>query len=471
MVPLQGELSTFGFADLLQWMELNRRSGRLTVVRGNDRRVVDWKEGEIVYVSGSLPRDRLAAFLHRGKALSAATLHGLLARNFTTDTNLTRLILEGGHDTLPQLSRRVEELARRLLFEVFEWPDGRFEYDPESHVERILRIRLKLPAQALAFQAVKALDEARRRRKSPERAGGADSPDGAADSDPQFWDLVERAGLSLDPKEGRRREEDHREFTQRLRDRLARFNTLRPVHEDTAALLKKLATRDRLEPAAVAPIAAIDPSLTLDLLVLANSLVVERRNSVLTAQDALERLGPSATAALVERLSAPDFPPVPAGNAGEAAIRRASLAAAIAARRLAPGFDTPPDRAYTLGLLHAVPYAELIAVAEEMELPAGPFRSALVEAHRPLVGRLRAEAWSLPADLEAVLSDAGGDAPPAVALVHAARATLPDCALGPLPASRSSRRASRATAAEINRLFKALGFPPAGVKAPPAHVH
>ncbi len=235
-------------------------------------------------------------------------------------------------------------------------------------------------------------------------------------------------------------------------------------------LLSKLAARDRLGPASVVPIAAIDPSLTLDLLILANSLVVERRNSVLTAPDALERLGPAATAALVERLSAPDFPRVPAGDAGEAAIRRASLAAAIAARRLAAKFGMPADRAYTLGLLHAIPYADLIAVAQEMELPPEPFRAALLEAHRPLVGRLRAESWSLSADLEAVLCGAGGESP-AVALVNAARATLPDCALGPLPAATGSRRATRAAVTELNRLFEALGLPPASVNAPRAQVH
>jgi hypothetical protein len=470
MLPLQGDLATFGFADLLQWMDLNRRSGRLTLTRGGDRRVVDWLDGEIVYVSGCLPRDRLAAALHRGKALSASTLHALLARNFTSDTNLTRLILEMGHDTHRDLSRRVEELARRLLFEVFGWPDGRFEYHPNSPVEKILRIRLKLPAQALAFQAVKALDEAQRGRKPGEDAPHADSVAGAPDGDPLFWDVVERSGLALDPKEGRRREREHNEFTRRLRKRLARFNMLRPVHEDTAGLLRKVAARGRLDPASLAPAAAVDPALTLDLLILANSLVVERRNSLLTATEALERLGPTATGALVERLSAADFPPVPAGDRAEAQIRRASLAAAIGARRLARKHRVPPDRAYSLGLLHAIPYADLVAVAEEMELAPGPFRSALLEAHRPLVARLRSEAWSLPSDLEAVLGGTAGDSP-AVAVVHAARATLPDCALGPLVAAGGSPRVTRAAASELNRLFETLGLPPASGKAPPPPVH
>ncbi|HEX9149312.1 MAG TPA: DUF4388 domain-containing protein, partial [Thermoanaerobaculia bacterium] len=93
--PFQGRLSTVGFADLLQWMELNRRSGRLIVMRGRDRRVIDWKDGEIAYVSGSDPRNRFGVFLNRTRALPRATLHSLLARTFTSGTNLTRLILDG----------------------------------------------------------------------------------------------------------------------------------------------------------------------------------------------------------------------------------------------------------------------------------------------------------------------------------------------------------------------------------------
>jgi hypothetical protein len=174
---------------------------------------------------------------------------------------------------------------------------------------------------------------------------------------------------------------------------------------------------------------------------------------------------------LAERLAASDFPGAQPEDRAVAAVRRASIAAAVAASHLAPEFGIPSDRAYALGLLHTVPYADLLAVVEEMELAPGPFRAALIETHRPLVGRLRAEGWSLPSDLEAVLTDGGTNPRPAAALVRAARATLPDCAIGHLPAASSSGRGAGAIAIEVNRLFEFLGLPSAAVRPAPPRAH
>jgi HD-like signal output (HDOD) protein len=461
IAPLQGQLSTVGFADLLQWMELNRRSGRLVVMRGRDRRVIAWKDGEIAYVSGSNPRDRFGVFLHRTRALPRATIHALLARNFTSGTNLTRLILEGKYDTLTGLSRRAEEHARRLLFEVFEWRNAVFRYDPSRPVEKILRIRLRLRPQALAFQAVKSIDDARRQRRSSTPSGFRGVLFERDELDRRFWDVVERSGDPLESAaDGRRRFAELTGFADRLRRRLGRIEALRPIYEDSSALLREILKRRPIEVTAIEPIAALDPFLTLDLLVLANSLIVNRRRSAATAREALQRLGPHAVTTLVERLAASEFPRVQEEDRAGIAVRRASIAAAVAASRRAAEFDVPPDRAYALGLLHTVPYADLLAVVEQMGLSPGRFRAALLEIHRPLVGRLRAEGWSLPVDLEAVMTDDGTDSRPAAALIRAARVTLPDCALGPLARAEVSAREARAAAIEANRLFEFLSLPP-----------
>ncbi|HEY6064883.1 MAG TPA: DUF4388 domain-containing protein [Thermoanaerobaculia bacterium] len=459
--PLQGHLSTVGFADLIQWLELNRKSGRLSIVRGRDRRLVDWKDGEIVYVSGSHPRERLAVFLHRTKALPPETIHSLLAQNFTSGTNLTRLILEGRHATVTGLSRRVEELARKLLYEIFEWRDAVFRYDPTFRVEKILRIRLRLKPQVVAFQAVKNIDDARRRRRTQAPTSFREALFEKEEIDRRYWDVVERSGDSLEPGNGRRLFQELADFTDRLRRRIGHIQVLRPLHEDSVALLRELLKRQPVEHSGVAQVAALDPFLTLDLLVLANSLIVNRRRSVATAGEALELLGAGPVATLLDRLTSSDFPRVSAGDRATTAVRRASIAAAVAAERRAAEFGIPADRAYALGLLHTLPYADLLGVVQEMGMAPGRFRAALIEVHRPLVGRLRAEGWSLPLDLEAVLTDEGTDDSPAAALIRTARATLPDCALGPLHGPTVPARDARATVVEVNRLFEFLSLPPA----------
>jgi hypothetical protein len=427
-----GRLEVFGFADLLQWMELNRRSGRIVVTRGRDRRTLDWREGQIVYVSGSLPRHRLGVHLLRSGALPAATLYELLAKNFTTQENLSRLILEGGHDSLDGLSLRVEELARRLLFELFEWEKAHFEYDPGYHVQPILRIGLSLRGQALAFQGAKKLDDSHRWKQRKEKPEEADEelPFDPAMAAVRCWEVFERVGTPVDPEEGRRLHEVFLEFTHGVRRRAHAPLAMHPVYEDTSELLLELLRKTPFDPSGVISVAALDPYLTLDLLVLANALSVDRENAVGTVPHALERLGGKAVCVLIDRLSAPDFPRVDETEAAARVLRRASVAAAVAAGRFAERFGIGRERGHTLGLLHALIYTDLFEVLRGMEFPAGAFRAQAIEAYRQPLAESRAEAWGLPLDFEAVLGDDGEDTSGAAALVRAARAALPACAIG-----------------------------------------
>jgi len=464
---MRGRLEVFSFADLLQWMELDRRTGRLTLTSGRDKRSIDWREGEIVYVSGSLPRHRLGVHLLRSGALPAATLYDLLARNFTSNVNLTRLILEAGYDTHDGLSLRVEELARRLVFEMFSWVEAEFEYDPNFRVQPILRIGLTLRGQALAFQGVKNFDDTERRkprRKRGEEVESWDSPFDPRETEERFWDLLERTEPTVVPEEARSLSRIFREFVENVRSIAERNVSMRPIFEDTATLLSELLRKGLIDAAAIVPIAALDPWLTLDLLVLANALSVDRDNAVGTVPDAVERIGSRALTVLADRLTAADFRRIPESDGAARALRRASVAAAVAAGHYAARYGTTRERAYTLGLLHTVCYAELFEIFRELSFPAGPFRAAALESYRTTLAVRLAETWSLPPDFQCVISDDGNDTSEAASLVRTARASVPTCAIGALGHEPVDPFMTDEIADEVNLVFQFLGLPPVETK-------
>ncbi len=458
---LRGHLEVFGFADLLQWMELNRRSGRLTVTRGSDRRALDWRDGEIVYVSGSLPRHRLGIHLLRTGALPAPILHELLAKSFTGGGNLSRLILDGGHDTHDGLSLRVEELARRLLFEMFDWREASFEYDPDYAVERILRIGLSMRGQALALQGAKSIDDQRRDvhdRRRTKASDPSDFPFARRDVSERYWDLMEDIARPIAPDEGRRLFRVFHEFARRVRELASARVMMRPVYADTATMLAELARQAPFDATAVVSVAALDPDLTLDLLVLANALTADREHAVGTVPEAVDRLGPGPTRALIERLSSPDL--VHESNRVARALRRASVAAAIAAGRYAERFGIGRERGYTLGLLHGICYSEMLEVLGTTDFTAGPFRVAALEGYRPILGARRAEAWGLPLDFQAVVSDDGADPSASSTLVRTARSVVPACALGQLGSETGDPLLAEEILAEVQLVFEFLGLGP-----------
>jgi hypothetical protein len=460
---LRGRLEVFGLADLLQWMELNRRSGRLSISRGADRRVLDWRHGEIVYVSGSLPRHRLGVHLLRSGALPAPTLYELLARSFTGGGTLSRLILDGGHDTYDGLSLRVEELARRLLFEMFSWKEAQFDYEPAFEVEYILRIGLALRGQSLALQGAKTADDRKRQTRETWRSEEPDPrgfPFARRDVSERFWDLMAEIGKPVAPEEGRRYFRAFHDFARRVRGLAGARVVMRPVYGDTAAMLAELLRQSPFDPAGVVPVAALDPDLTIDLLILANSLTADREHAVGTVPEAVERLGSGPVRVLVERLASPDSGEIHESGRVARALRRASVAAAIASGRYAERFGIGRERGYTLGLLHGIGYGEILAVLSETEFAAGPFRVAALEAYRPILGARKAEAWGLPLDFQAVLTDDGADPSAAATLVRTARSVVPACALGQLGRETGDPLLAEEILAEVHLVFEFLGLGP-----------
>ncbi|MBK9064240.1 MAG: DUF4388 domain-containing protein [Acidobacteria bacterium] len=434
---LSGNLDTFSLADLLQWLEINALSGRVTVWRGEVVRTIDLKGGAIVFVSSSLPNERLGVFLTRRKVLTEPVVFELLAESFATGRNLTRLILERNLLPREKLAEAVEGLAMKVLLDLFHWAGASFEFDPLFKIEDLIRIHLSLRGQVLAFHGAKSVDDS---RVNVGTAAGSDETGARWEREfkaeslaAMFWEILEGLpGETPSPAQLKESYQGFTSFANRVHKRLREPSRLFPVYDDTAVMLKS-ALDEGGDPERIVQVAALDPFLTIDLLYLANALRTESTELVRTCREAAGVLGNAALRRFVGLLADPSTPKVPSEEKMERVIRRAALSTAVAASHLAEGTDIPREEAYTLGLLEPLGSYELLKLLISVPFPPGPIRIGALSRFRAAAGRVLARKLNLPQAVEDVLGSSGRVAsrsPAAEQLIFLAKQIAPSEQIG-----------------------------------------
>ena len=408
---LSGTLDTFSLADLLQWLEINRLSGRLTISRGEDRRVIDLKRGAIVFVSSVKPEERLGTFLVAQGVLPEPAVYELLADSFVTGRSLTRLVFETGLLSRDALASAVEDLALKVLLDLFHWRGARFVYDPSVQTEDILRIQLSLRGQALALEGARSVDHTARRRT--DEAGEEDaasplegelSPRAVAHA---FFSVVEGLDQESPPASvWHERFEIFGRFSEKVAAALRHPFRPLPVFDDTAERCRA-ALEAGTETEEAFRLAATDPFLAMDLLFLGNSLRTPSTGLLSTVDAAVGALGAGALRRYLDLLTAADAPAVSSRERLERALRGAAVSTAVAASHLAPSLGEDPGQAWALGLLEPVGGYELLKLLLTEDFEPGPFRAASLACYRAASGRALARKLNLPTPFADVLGAEG----------------------------------------------------------------
>lgn len=408
---LSGTLDTFSLADLLQWLEMNRLTGRVTVLRGEDRRTLDVRDGAIVFVSSLDPEERLGAYLSSRGLLPEAAVYELLADSFVTGRSLTRLILDCGLLSREELAVTVEQLALRVLLDLFHWKGASFDFDPSVRTEDLLRIQLSLRGQILALEGARAVDDSAREAagSGPDTAPGVPS---ASDFSPQgialsFFSVVEGLGLDQPPPGAwRERFLVFGRFSEKVAAALRRPFRPFPVFADTAERARA-ALAAGAEGEEIVRLAATDPFLTLDLLFLGNALRSPASGLLSTVDDAAATIGPGALRRYLELLCADSAPTASSRDRLERTLRRAAVSTAVAASRLAPATGEDPGVAWTLALVEPLGGYELLKLLLAEDFEPGPFRAASLASYRAACGRALARKVNLPEAFAGVLGSDG----------------------------------------------------------------
>ena len=156
-LALQGDLSLVQFADVLTFVSMVRRSGKLVLLHEELERTIFWNRGEIVFATSNSPEHSLGQFLLRnGKITEDQYLES--RERLTGDTRHGKLLVQMGAISPKDLWWGVKNQVLEIVYSLFAWEHGEFAFF-ESDEQLQERILLSLNTSAIIMEGIRRLDE------------------------------------------------------------------------------------------------------------------------------------------------------------------------------------------------------------------------------------------------------------------------------------------------------------------------
>lgn len=132
-MALKGNLRDFSITQLLNLINLARKTGMLRI-RGNDAEaMLYFREGRLAFAALSHEPNDLASILYREKKLSASQYKAIRARaGKTTDKSLGLLLVNAGYLSQEEILQSVQAAYVDVVKRLFAWAEGLFEFDSKA---------------------------------------------------------------------------------------------------------------------------------------------------------------------------------------------------------------------------------------------------------------------------------------------------------------------------------------------------
>jgi hypothetical protein len=159
-MALKGNLRDFTVTQLLNLINLARKTGTLIIEGPNETARVAFREGKLSFAQYGEEETGLAAILHRNKKISQSQFGILRERTAQmTDKELGLLLINAGYlnqdDILNSLQTYFTDVVRRL----FTWVEGFFRFEFEPNFPGDGKITVKIDLENLIIEGSRQLRE------------------------------------------------------------------------------------------------------------------------------------------------------------------------------------------------------------------------------------------------------------------------------------------------------------------------
>jgi hypothetical protein len=157
---LSGDISVISVAEVLQLLELQRKTGTLLVAtRGGEvSLLLDLGAVGLARSRGLRDEFLLGRYLLEAGVLTRETLESVVKNN-TSQRPLGERLMELGLATEAQIRSALERQTSELVYELVRWKTGRFAFEVGVPDEAALQLALRIPVTALVMEGFRRVDE------------------------------------------------------------------------------------------------------------------------------------------------------------------------------------------------------------------------------------------------------------------------------------------------------------------------
>ncbi len=162
-MALEGTIRDFGLPDIFQLIGLQRKTGLLTLTNEKDDEsvTVTFENGMVVMADSSARRleDRLGNVLvKQGKTTSARLDEALVVQRQTLQ-RLGHILASGSAITTKDLRDALQVQISQIVFRVFRWRDGRYQFKPAEAVDYDRENFVPMSTDFILMEGIRMVDE------------------------------------------------------------------------------------------------------------------------------------------------------------------------------------------------------------------------------------------------------------------------------------------------------------------------
>jgi hypothetical protein len=158
-MSLNGNLRDFTFAQLLNLINLARKTGTLYIEAPGQFASISFRDGQLAYAQIGREPSSLSNILFQAKKITAVQ-HGTfkIRAEKTSDKELGLLLVNANYITQEEILQSLQEYFANIVKSLFTWGEGLFQFDSDKLPPED-KITIRLPLENIIIEGSRQLDE------------------------------------------------------------------------------------------------------------------------------------------------------------------------------------------------------------------------------------------------------------------------------------------------------------------------